>query len=43
MKLVMWQLSPDGRVKGITGEVDINVFNGYQGQFDEFIEKETIR
>ena len=43
VKLVMWQLSPDGRVKGITGEVDINVFNGYQGQFDEFIEKETIR
>jgi GH25 family lysozyme M1 (1,4-beta-N-acetylmuramidase) len=30
-------------VKGITGEVDINVFNGYQAQFDEFIEKETIR
>ena len=43
VKLVMWQLSPDGRVKGITGEVDINVFNGYQGQFDEFIEKETIK
>ena len=43
VKLVVWQLSPDGRVKGITGEVDINVFNGYQAQFDEFIEKETIR
>ena len=43
VKLVVWQLSPDGRVKGITGEVDINVFNGYQTQFDEFIEKETIR
>ena len=43
VKLVVWQLSPDGRVKGITGEVDINVFNGYQGQFEEFIEKETIR
>ena len=43
VKLVMWQLSPDGRVKGITGEVDINVFNGYQAQFDEFIEKETIQ
>ena len=43
VKLVVWQLSPDGRVKGITGEVDINVFNGYQGQFDEFIEKETIK
>jgi len=43
VKLVVWQLSPDGRVKGITGEVDINVFNGYQAQFDEFIEKETIK
>jgi len=43
VKLVVWQLSPDGRVNGITGEVDINVFNGYQQQFDEFIEKETIR
>ena len=41
VKLVVWQLSPDGRVRGITGEVDINVFNGYQQQFDEFIEKET--
>ena len=43
VKLAVWQLSPDGRVKGITGEVDINVFNGYQQQFDDFIEKETIR
>ena len=36
VKLVYWQLTPDGRVKGITGPVDINVFNGYQGQWDEF-------
>ena len=43
VKLAVWQLSPDGRVKGITGEVDINVFNGYKQQFDDFIEKETIR
>ena len=35
VKLVYWQLSPDGRVSGITGPVDINVFNGYQGQWDE--------
>ncbi len=35
--LVYWQLSPEGRVDGITGPVDINVFNGYQGQFDEFV------
>lgn len=43
VKLVVWQLSPDGRVRGITGEVDINVFNGYQQQFDEFIANETIK
>ena len=43
VRLVMWQLSPDGHVRGITGDVDINVFSGYQTQFDEFIEKETIQ
>ncbi|MEE3445028.1 MAG: GH25 family lysozyme [Prevotella sp.] len=43
VKLAVWQLSPDGRVKGITGEVDINVFNGYQHQFDEFLQNETIK
>jgi lysozyme len=37
VKLVYWQLSPEGRVSGITGPVDINVFNGYQGQWDEFL------
>lgn len=37
VKLVYWQLSPDGRVSGINGPVDINVFNGYQGQWDEFL------
>lgn len=36
VKLVYWQLCPDGRVDGITGPVDINVFNGYQSQFEEF-------
>ena len=41
--LIMWQLSPDGRVQGITGDVDINVFNGYKTQFNEFLEKETIK
>ncbi|MCR4581938.1 MAG: glycosyl hydrolase family 25 [Prevotella sp.] len=43
VKLVVWQLSPDGRVSGIHGEVDINVFNGYQAQFEEFLRTETIR
>ena len=37
VKLVYWQLSPEGRVSGINGPVDINVFNGYQGQWDEFL------
>lgn len=37
VKLVYWQLTPDGRVNGITGPVDINVFNGYQGQWEEFL------
>ena len=36
VRLVYWQLCPDGRVNGITGEVDVNVFNGYQNQFNEF-------
>lgn len=35
-KLIYWQLSPNGKVKGITGDVDINVFNGYGSQFEEF-------
>lgn len=37
VKLAYWQLSSTGRVKGIKGDVDINVFNGYQGQFSEFV------
>ena len=36
VKLVYWQLSPDGRVNGIQGKVDINVFNGYREEFNEF-------
>ena len=41
--LAFWQLSADGRVRGIQGEVDINVFNGYQNQWEEFLRFETIR
>jgi len=41
--LIYWQLCPDGRVEGIHGEVDINVFNGYRDQFDEFITSKRIR
>ena len=43
VKLALWQLCPDGRVTGIRGEVDINVFNGYKSQFEEFLENETIK
>ncbi len=40
--LALWQLSADGYVQGIHGAVDINVFNGYKGQWEEFLRKETI-
>ena len=43
LRLAFWQLCPDGRVAGIQGDVDINVFNGYKSQFDEFIQTETIK
>lgn len=43
VRLTYWQLCPDGKVAGIKGDVDINVFNGYQRQFDEFLESETIK
>ena len=31
--LLHWQLTPYGRVQGITGDVDINVFNGTREEF----------
>lgn len=40
--LALWQLSADGRVSGIRGEVDINVFNGYDGQWNEFLQQECV-
>ena len=43
VRLTYWQLCPDGKVAGIQGDVDINVFNGYQRQFDEFIANEMIK
>lgn len=39
--LVYWQLCPDGRVAGIHGEVDINVFNGYKDAFDKFAKQHS--
>ena len=43
LRLTIWQLAPDGRVRGIHGEVDINVFNGYRDQYEEFLEQDSIR
>lgn len=43
LRLTYWQLCPDGRVAGIQGDVDINVFNGYKSQFEEYLANETIR
>ena len=37
VRLLFWQLCPDGRVSGIVPQVDINVFNGDREQFEEFI------
>ena len=38
----IWQLSGDGRVSGFMPDVDINVFNGYQQQWDEFLRTATV-
>lgn len=40
--LAFWQLCPDGRVEGIRPQVDINVFNGYRDEFDEFCRTQLI-
>ncbi len=36
VRLLHWQLTPYGKVRGIHGEVDINVFNGTKTQFREY-------
>ena len=33
VKLTFWQLSTDGKVRGIHGDVDINVYNGTKSDF----------
>ncbi len=43
IKLVIWQLCPDGQVTGIKGKVDINVFNGYNDQYEDFLEENCIK
>ncbi|MCI7310367.1 MAG: glycosyl hydrolase family 25 [Prevotella sp.] len=43
VRLLYWQLGQDGRVSGIRGYVDINVFNGYRDAYDEFLENYEIK
>ena len=43
VRLLFWQLSCDGRVQGITGAVDINVWNGTKEQFQEFRQTSAVR
>lgn len=41
IKLRLWQLAPDGKVRGIVGHTDINVFNGYSAEFNQWIGEVT--
>ena len=43
VRLAYWQLSPDGHVRGITPEVDINVFNGYKDEYEDFLSRECLK
>lgn len=43
VRLVFWQLSDDGNVRGITGKVDIDVFNGSIEQFNDFLRENCIK
>ena len=43
LHLVFWQLGYDGRVRGFTGDVDINIFNGYGDQWEEFLSTDSIK
>ena len=42
VQLLFWQLCPDGKVRGIHGDVDINVFNGYKKEFSSFLRSPHI-
>lgn len=43
VRLAFWQLCPDGGVRGIHPEVDINVFNGYRSEYEDFLSRECIK
>ena len=42
VRLLFWQLSCDGHVRGITGNVDVNVWNGTKEQFDTFVRQSSV-
>ncbi len=41
--LLYWQLAYDGRVAGVHGDVDVNVFNGTRLEFETYIRVNAIR
>lgn len=41
--LQYWQLSPDGKVKGIHGDVDINVYNGHPRSFEDYVRQAVVK
>lgn len=41
--LQYWQLTPNGRVKGIHGPVDINVFNGTKEEFQNHRKRNKVK
>jgi lysozyme len=42
MHLSFWQLGYDGRLSGIRGDVDINVFNGYQDEWQAYLKRRAF-
>lgn len=43
VRLLHWQLTPYGRVRGIQPEVDINVFNGTREEFDSYLKRHGVK
>lgn len=41
--LLYWQLSADGRIRGIRGNVDVNVFNGTKLSFKEYVRQNCVK
>ena len=41
--LAFWQMTDNGRVSGITPNVDIDAFNGYEGDWQEFLREHCIK